>query len=78
MDQLVLSTNEKKELVYRLFEWAKSPTSSLIVIGIANTLDLPDRLLPQLSLKKSMYHQQILLTALTNIYPYSGTHSSAI
>ncbi|PNS17695.1 Cell division control protein 18 [Sphaceloma murrayae] len=36
------------ELLYSLFEWSMHPTSSLILIGIANALDLTDRLLPRL------------------------------
>lgn len=36
------------ELLYSLFEWSLSPSSSLILIGIANALDLTDRFLPRL------------------------------
>jgi cell division control protein 6 len=35
-------------LLYNLFEWALEPESSLVLIGIANALDLTDRLLPRL------------------------------
>ena len=35
-------------LLYALFEWSMSPSSRLILIGIANALDLTDRFLPRL------------------------------
>lgn len=35
-------------LLYGLFEWSMSPSSRLILIGIANALDLTDRFLPRL------------------------------
>lgn len=38
-------------LLYGLFEWSMSPTSRLILIGIANALDLTDRFLPRLKSK---------------------------
>ena len=36
------------EVLYTLFEWSLHPSSRLIIIGIANALDLTDRLLPRL------------------------------
>lgn len=36
------------KLLYSLFEWSMMPNSSLILIGIANALDLTDRFLPRL------------------------------
>ncbi|SMR55422.1 unnamed protein product [Zymoseptoria tritici ST99CH_1A5] len=36
------------ELLYSLFEWSMTPSSRLILIGIANALDLTDRFLPRL------------------------------
>lgn len=36
------------ELLYSLFEWSMSKSSRLILIGIANALDLTDRFLPRL------------------------------
>lgn len=42
----VLSLN--LEILYKLFEWSLQKTSRLILIGIANALDLTDRFLPRL------------------------------
>jgi cell division control protein 6 len=36
------------ELLYSLFEWSMLPSSRLILVGIANALDLTDRFLPRL------------------------------
>lgn len=36
------------KLLYSLFEWSMLPSSNLILIGIANALDLTDRFLPRL------------------------------
>jgi len=37
-----------KEVLYQLFEWTALPNSRVILIGIANALDLTDRILPRL------------------------------
>ena len=36
------------EVLYTLFEWSLSPSSRLVLVGIANALDLTDRFLPRL------------------------------
>ncbi|CAG7829079.1 unnamed protein product [Allacma fusca] len=46
MDQLLSGS---KETLYRIFEWAKLPGSKLVLIGIANSLDLTIRHLPLLT-----------------------------
>ena len=45
MDQLVTRT---QSVLYNLFDWPTRPGSTLAVVGIANTLDLPERLLPRI------------------------------
>ncbi|KAF2141758.1 uncharacterized protein K452DRAFT_271502 [Aplosporella prunicola CBS 121167] len=39
------------ELLYTLFEWSMRPKTSLVLLGIANALDLTDRFLPRLKSK---------------------------
>ena len=45
IDQLVTSDNQ---VLYTLFEWASKKESKLVLIGIANALNLTDRFLPRL------------------------------
>lgn len=35
------------QVLYNLFEWPTLRHSRLVVVGIANTMDLPERLLPK-------------------------------
>lgn len=46
------------KLLYSLFEWSMQPASRLILVGIANALDLTDRFLPRL---KSRFLKPTLL-----------------
>lgn len=48
----LLTSQIKKMLLYRLYELPHLRNSRVITIGIANTLDLPERLLPNLANKK--------------------------
>ena len=36
-------------MLYNLFEWPMRPGARLAVIAVANTLDLPERLLPRIA-----------------------------
>lgn len=57
MDQLC---NSKQSVLYSIFEWPALEDSRLVLIGIANALDLTDRLLPRLqarlALKPTVLH----------------------
>lgn len=59
------------ELLSSIFEWAMHPTSSLILIGIANALDLTDRFLPRLKLRN-------VKPQLLPFLPYSAEQISTI
>jgi cell division control protein 6 len=48
LDEVDHLVTREQDVLYRLFEWASVPESRLILIGIANALDLTDRLLPRL------------------------------
>ncbi|KAH7369025.1 cell division control protein [Plectosphaerella cucumerina] len=54
------------ESMYRMFEWSLQEPSRLVLIGIANALDLTDRFLPRLKSKN-------LKPDLLPFYPYSAT-----
>ena len=59
------------ETLYTLFEWALAPQSNLILIGIANALDLTDRFLPRLKAKN-------LRPQLLPFVPYTVTEIAAV
>ena len=47
IDEMDLLVTRKQTVLYNLFDWAASPHSRLFVIGVANTIDLPERMLPR-------------------------------
>lgn len=59
------------ESLYRLFEWALHKSSRLVLIGIANALDLTDRFLPRLKSRN-------LKPELLPFLPYSATQVKEI
>lgn len=44
LDELDFLVTGNESVVYNFFDWPQQPNSSLIVVGIANTMDLPERL----------------------------------
>uniref|UniRef100_A0A6Q2XX10 Cell division control protein 6 homolog n=1 Tax=Esox lucius TaxID=8010 RepID=A0A6Q2XX10_ESOLU len=69
MDQL---DSKAQEVLYTIFEWPYLPKSRLSLIGIANALDLTDRILPRL---QSLPHCRPLLL---HFPPYSRQELAAI
>eukprot|EP01083_Nonionella_stella_P258985 884573_1 len=49
VDELDFLLTRQQRVIYNLFDWPTHPHAKLIVIGIANTMDLPERLLPRVS-----------------------------
>lgn len=45
MDELDLLVTKKQTVMYNFFDWPSRPLSKLIVVAIANTMDLPERLM---------------------------------
>ncbi|OBZ90853.1 Origin recognition complex subunit 1 [Choanephora cucurbitarum] len=45
MDELDLLVTKKQTVMYNFFDWPSRPLSKLIVIAIANTMDLPERMM---------------------------------
>ncbi|KAK8807004.1 hypothetical protein WA158_003763 [Blastocystis sp. Blastoise] len=45
VDELDYICNKAQNIIYQLFEWPSHPFSHLTVIGISNTMDLPERVL---------------------------------
>ncbi|CAA0805789.1 Origin of replication complex subunit 1A [Striga hermonthica] len=49
IDELDLLVTRNQSVLYNILDWPTKPNSKLIVIGIANTMDLPEKLLPRIS-----------------------------
>ncbi|WCJ36901.1 origin recognition complex 1 [Euphorbia peplus] len=49
IDELDLLVTRNQSVLYNILDWPTKPHSQLIVIGIANTMDLPEKLLPRIS-----------------------------
>ncbi|CAG0896228.1 unnamed protein product [Darwinula stevensoni] len=48
LDEVDQLSSRRQEILYRIFQWPLLPSSRLILIGVANALDLTDRMLPWL------------------------------
>ncbi|XP_016020196.1 cell division control protein 6 homolog isoform X2 [Rousettus aegyptiacus] len=69
MDQL---DSKGQDVLYTLFEWPWLSKSRLVLIGIANTLDLTDRILPRLQAREK-YKPRLL-----NFPPYTKNQIATI
>lgn len=60
LDEIDQLESKKQSVLYSIFEWPSINNSKLILIGIANALDLTDRILPRLQtrceLKPTLIH----------------------
>lgn len=45
MDELDLFVTSRQDVIYNMFHWPDMPRSQLIVLAVANTMDLPERTL---------------------------------
>ncbi|XP_050225555.1 origin of replication complex subunit 1B-like [Mercurialis annua] len=54
IDELDLLVTRNQSILYNVLDWPTKPHSKLIVIGIANTMDLPEKLLPRISSRMGM------------------------
>ncbi len=45
IDELDLFLTSNQKVVYNFFDWPNRPKSKLILIAIANTMDLPERVM---------------------------------
>ena len=49
IDEIDMLLSRDQDILYNLFGWPQQPGAKLAIIGIANTLDLPERLLPKIA-----------------------------
>lgn len=47
VDELDMLCTKSQDVVYDIFDWAATEEAKLVIIAIANTLDLPERMLKQ-------------------------------
>ena len=59
LDEIDQLDSKSNEVLYSLFEWPYLRNSNLVLVGIANSLDLTDRILPRLKVK--YFHLLILI-----------------
>jgi cell division control protein 6 len=71
LDEIDNLLNDDCDVLYSLFEWSLQKHSKLILIGIANALDLTDRFLPRLKSRN-------LKPALLPFLPYTASQMSTI
>lgn len=72
LDEIDQLSSKNQSILYQIFEWPIIPHSNMVVIGIANSLDLTDRLLPMLKSKVSLQPE------LLNFPPYTKTELANI
>ena len=63
LDELDYLVTSRQSVLYNLFEWATRAASALIIVGISNTMDLPERLLPRVESRLNIRR--------VNFLPYS-------
>lgn len=71
LDEIDSLLSGECEVLYSIFEWATHQSSSLVLIGIANALDLTDRFLPRLKTRN-------VKPQLLPFLPYSAQQISTI
>ena len=55
VDELDSLQTSKQDILYHLFDWPSRPSSKLVVIAIANTLDLPERIMDKRVVSRAGY-----------------------
>ncbi|KAF0874187.1 CDC6 protein, partial [Crocuta crocuta] len=72
LDEVDQLDSKGQDVLYTLFEWPWLNNSRLVLIGIANTLDLTDRILPRLQAREKCKPR------LLNFPPYTKNQIAAI
>lgn len=71
LDEIDHIMTKDQDILFRIFEWAFCQGSRLILVGIANALDLTDRFLPRL--KANNFYPQLL-----KFKPYDASQIASI
>ena len=67
VDELDYMLTQRQEVLYNLFEWPGRKNAGLAVIGIANTLDLPERLDPKVRSRLGSRRSAFAIRAATSL-----------
>jgi origin recognition complex subunit 1 len=84
IDELDLLVTRNQSVLYNILDWPTKPNSKLVVLGIANTMDLPEKLLPRISSRMGIQRlcfgpynhtqlQEIISTRLNGIDAFEKT-----
>lgn len=63
LDEVDQLDSKSQEVLYTLFEWPYLQGSKLVLVGIANALDLTDRILPRLRMRESFCPAELTFPA---------------
>merc|ERR1719422_451761 len=87
VDELDMLCNRKQSVLYNMFDWPTKPESKLIIIAIANTMDLPERVMmnrvsSRLGLTRQVFqpytHTQLQTIVASRLEGLTIFHSDAI
>ena len=67
VDELDMLWNKKQSVLYNIFEWPTYKWAKLVVLAIANTMDLPERVM--INRVSSRYWPPRLKTKFAFLYP---------
>uniref|UniRef100_A0A146L4S5 Cell division control protein n=3 Tax=Lygus hesperus TaxID=30085 RepID=A0A146L4S5_LYGHE len=54
LDEIDQLESKRQSILYTIFEWPSLPSSNIVLVGIANALDLTDRVLPRLQTRMKL------------------------
>lgn len=66
MDEIDQLETKNQSILYSIFEWPAIPSSKIILIGIANALDLTERILPRLQARCELKPKLMHFASYTN------------
>jgi cell division control protein 6 len=87
LDEVDQLESKNQDVLYTVFEWPALSGSRLSLVGIANTLDLTDRVLPRLKIKECYrptllhyppYNKQQIMEIITKRLAASGVETDVI
>ena len=66
--QLDLLWTRKQTVMYNLFDWPTKPHAKLVVLAVANTMDLPERIMMNRVSSRLVRKQLLQLISLDGLY----------